>query len=144
MSAQPNEKLSTADMVSARQPAPQQPPPDERPDMPGNVRRMSRPAGPRGDEAGPGRPAPLVADHEASDLRHRWETIQIGFVDEPRRAVEDADSLVAQAMKRVAEVFADERARLERQWTEGQDVSTEDLRIALTRYRSFFDRLLSV
>jgi hypothetical protein len=47
-------------------------------------------------------------------------------------------------MKRVAEVFADERAQLERQWSEGQNVSTEDLRVALTRYRSFFDRLLSV
>jgi hypothetical protein len=132
MSSQP-QKLSTADMVSAGQPP--------------NVRRMERPA-PGGaaasHDASDGRPGPLLANDEATTLRHQWETIQIGFVDEPRRSVEDADSLVAQAMKRVAEVFAEERAQLERQWSQGQDVSTEDLRVSLKRYRSFFDRLLSV
>ena len=90
------------------------------------------------------RPRALLAEKEADDLRTRWGDIQGGFVDEPRRAVQDADSLVAQTMKRLAEVFADERGALERQWSKGQDVSTEDLRVALTRYRSFFDRLLSV
>jgi inorganic triphosphatase YgiF len=65
------------------------------------------------------------------------------FVDEPRKAVEEADALVATAVKRIAELFADERAKLEQQWERGNDVSTEDLRQALRRYRSLFDRLLS-
>lgn len=87
---------------------------------------------------------PLLSAHETSDLRGRWDSIQAGFVDEPRRAVEQADNLVAEAMKRLAETFADERAKLETQWDRGGDVSTEDLRIALRRYRSFFNRLLSI
>jgi hypothetical protein len=87
---------------------------------------------------------PLFSQEEARNLRTKWDTIQVGFVDEPRRAVEDADSLVAMAMKRLAEQFAEERSRLEDQWDRGGDVSTEDLRIALRRYRSFFGRLLSV
>jgi len=65
-------------------------------------------------------------------------------VDEPRKSVENADSLVAAAIKRLAEIFARERSSLEQQWAQGGDVSTEDLRLALQRYRSFFDRLLSV
>jgi hypothetical protein len=86
----------------------------------------------------------LFAEHEAGDLRGRWDRIQTGFVDEPRRAVEDADKLVAETMKRLAEMFADERSRLEAQWDRGDDVNTEDLRLALQRYRAFFDRLLAV
>jgi hypothetical protein len=86
---------------------------------------------------------PLLAEGEISDLRERWTEIQAGFVDEPRRAVEDADNLVAQTMKRLAEMFAEERSRLEGQWDRGDKVSTEDLRVALQRYRSFFDRLLT-
>lgn len=88
--------------------------------------------------------APLLSANETSDLRTRWDGIQAGFVDEPRRAVEQADNLVAEAMKRLAETFADERAKLETQWDRGGDVSTEDLRLALRRYRSFFNRLLSI
>ena len=87
---------------------------------------------------------PLFPADEAQDLRARWDSIQAGFVDEPRRAVEEADSLVASAMKRLAETFADERQSLEAQWDRGDDVSTEDLRLALRRYRSFFGRLLSM
>ena len=87
---------------------------------------------------------PLFSQEEAGTLRARWDAIQVGFVDEPRRAVEEADSLVATAMKRLAEQFAEERSRLEGQWDRGGDVSTEDLRIALRRYRSFFGRLLAV
>jgi hypothetical protein len=88
--------------------------------------------------------APLLSPDEAKDFRARWDAIQVGFVDEPRRAVEQADSLVAGAMKRLAEMFADERSKLEGQWDRGDNVSTEDLRLALRRYRSFFGRLLSV
>lgn len=88
--------------------------------------------------------APLFEKGETEDFRSRWNSIQVQFVDEPRRSVEQADELVAQTMKRLAEVFAQERQRLEQEWDRGDNVSTEDLRIALQRYRSFFDRLLSV
>jgi hypothetical protein len=87
---------------------------------------------------------PLFSQEEAGNLRTKWDAIQVGFVDEPRRAVEEADSLVAMAMKRLTEQFAEERSRLEGQWDRGGDVSTEDLRIALRRYHSFFGRLLAV
>jgi hypothetical protein len=87
---------------------------------------------------------PLFSAEEAANLRSRWDAIQVGFVDEPRRSVQEADSLVATAMKRLAEQFAAERSTLEGQWDRGSDVSTEDLRIALRHYRSFFGRLLSV
>ena len=87
---------------------------------------------------------PLFSTEEAKDFRARWDAIQVNFVDEPRQVVEQADSLVAVAMKRLAEMFAAERARLEGQWDRGDNVSTEDLRLALQRYRSFFGRILSV
>jgi hypothetical protein len=87
---------------------------------------------------------PLFSAEEARDFRGRWDAIQVNFVDEPRQVVEQADSLVAVAMKRLAEMFAAERARLEGQWDRGDNVSTEDLRLALQRYRSFFGRILSV
>jgi len=87
-------------------------------------------------------PTPLFSEGDVTELRARWSTVQAGFVDEPRRAVEEADNLVASVMKRLAEGFANERATLEKQWDRGDSVSTEDLRVALQRYRSFFDRLL--
>lgn len=112
-------------------------------DLAGRTQRpegdRATPAAAKGDET-----TPLFPESEAQELRARWDRIQASFVDEPRRAVEQADSLVATAMKRLAEQFADERSRLEGQWDKGDDVSTEDLRIALQRYRSFFGRLLSV
>ncbi len=88
--------------------------------------------------------APLFLSEEANNLRAQWDAIQVSFVDEPRQAVQQADGLVAAAMKRLTEMFAAERAKLEGQWDRGDDVSTEDLRLALRRYRSFFGRLLSV
>jgi hypothetical protein len=87
-------------------------------------------------------PAPLFAETDVNDLRARWSNVQAGFVDEPRRAVEEADKLVATVMERLAQGFAKERSSLEHQWSSGDQVSTEDLRVALQRYRSFFDRLL--
>jgi hypothetical protein len=86
----------------------------------------------------------LFSPDETNSLRGQWDSIQVGFVDEPRQAVEKADALVAGAMKRLAEVFAAERERLEKQWDRGDSVSTEELRLALRRYRAFFGRLLSV
>lgn|SRR5690348_8832155 len=90
------------------------------------------------------RPQSLFPDDRAQELRSRWDRIQTGFVDEPRKAVEQADELVATAMKHLAESFANERARLEGQWDRGDQVNTEDLRQALRRYRAFFQRLLAV
>jgi len=87
---------------------------------------------------------PLFADDELDRLRSRWKEVQTGFVDYPRKAVEEADGLVASAMKRLAEGFAEERSKLEQQWDQGDSISTEDLRVALQRYRTFFHRLLSV
>jgi hypothetical protein len=86
----------------------------------------------------------IFPGEEAGGFRSRWEAIQTGFVDEPRAAVEQADALVAQVVTRLAEVFSEERAQLEQHWDRGDNISTEDLRIALKRYRAFFDRLLSV
>jgi hypothetical protein len=88
--------------------------------------------------------APLFPADQAQDFRFRWDEIQTAFVDEPRQAVEQADSLVAEVIKRLAESFAGERSKLEEQWGRGGEADTEDLRIALQRYRSFFDRLLSL
>ena len=90
------------------------------------------------------RPGALLPADFVQDLKTKWDRVQTGFVDEPRTAVQEADELVAQAMKRLAEVFADERKRLEQQWDRGDNVNTEDLRVALRTYRSFFQRLLSV
>jgi hypothetical protein len=86
----------------------------------------------------------LFSPDETNSLRGQWDSVQVGFVDEPRQAVERADALVAGAMKRLAEMFAAERERLEKQWDRGDSVSTEELRVALRRYRAFFGRLLSV
>jgi hypothetical protein len=97
-----------------------------------------------GEAASDETPTPLFAEDEGGQYRDRWRTIQTQFVDDPRRSVEEADQLVARLMQDLAKTFADERAGLERQWGSGQDVSTEDLRLALQRYRSFFDRLLSI
>jgi hypothetical protein len=86
---------------------------------------------------------PLLSEADTNGFTARWREIQTGFVDEPRESVAQADALVADLMQQLAAGFSDERERLERQWDSGDDVSTEDLRVALTRYRSFFDRLLS-
>ncbi len=86
----------------------------------------------------------LFPADRVQDLRNRWNDLQVGFVDDPRRTVQEADQLVARVMKDLAQSFADARSRLEGQWDRGDQVSTEDLRVALRRYRSFFERLLSV
>jgi hypothetical protein len=85
----------------------------------------------------------LLPDDQSQRFSERWNEIQTRFVDEPRDSVAKADALVADVMQRLEASFSTERERLEAQWDGDDDVSTEDLRIALTRYRSFFDRLLS-
>jgi len=87
---------------------------------------------------------PLFPEDELHKFRSSWDQVQTSFVDEPRAAVEHADSLVANVVKRIAEQFATEREQLERQWDRGENVNTEDLRQAFKRYRAFFDRLLTV
>lgn len=119
----PDRPLSTADLAGAATPARPAPEP-----------------GRTSDDAA----MPLFPADQVDALRSRWQEVQAGFVDEPRRAVEQADELVASAMKTLAETFAAERANLEHQWDRGEDISTEDLRVALQRYRAFFGRLVAV
>jgi hypothetical protein len=88
--------------------------------------------------------AALFAQDVAHDFRSRWDAVQIGFVDDPRRAVQQADELVAQVMKSLAETFAQQRASIEAEVGQADQASTENLRVALRRYRSFFQRLLSL
>jgi hypothetical protein len=87
---------------------------------------------------------PSLSGIEAEQFRSRWNDTQVNFVDDPDTSVKAADSLVAQVMKRLAEIFAEERDRLESQWRQGEEVSTEDMRVVLQRYRAFFNRLLSL
>jgi hypothetical protein len=86
----------------------------------------------------------LFADGELSGLRSRWTEVQSAFVDDPRDCVQKADGLVADVVEKLTAGFSQARSRLEEQWDRGEDVSTEDLRIALKRYRDFFERLLAV
>ena len=149
-----NEALTTADVAAASQGAPAEKPRTDQP--PKRREYMEEPKGEAkpvgsvsaGSSKTPGPvsaedSAPLFSVEESRRFQSDWDSIQSGFVDEPRKAVERADGLVAQVIKRLAEGFAEERGKLEGQWSRGADVSTEDLRLALQRYRSFFGRLLS-
>ena len=131
--------MSTADLASRMEESPPEgkaPIGEDSPDV--RYARMQADMPPKDD-----RP-PLMADDDRDRLRSRWGETQSHFVDAPRSSVEDADSLVAEVIQLLATNFAEERANLERQWEQGDDVDTEQLRLALQRYRSFFDRLLSV
>lgn len=124
--------LSTADLASVKSPpAESEAEAREGMSMPGATKGADSP------------PQSLFPPDDAERLRSQWNSIQTGFVDEPRRAVEQGDELVAEVVQRLSESFASERASLEQQWDRGDQVSTEDLRIALQRYRSFFERLLA-
>jgi hypothetical protein len=104
----------------------------------------ARQAAPGSDPGAGDQPrAQLLEDNELQNLLVQWKDIQAEFVDEPRKAVQAADALVAELMQRLAQMFASERAQLESRWSGGEDVSTEDLRRGLRRYRSFFERLLA-
>lgn len=87
---------------------------------------------------------PLFDDGRAKELRDKWGSLQARFVDDPRDTVAGADSLVAELLQELARSFNEARSSLEEQWSRGDDVSTEDLRVTLQRYRSFFERLLQV
>jgi hypothetical protein len=139
-----NDRLSTAEVAAtAKQPSPR----EEANDMtksPGEefAAEESRPVVLQEADRVHDQPSSLFASNEAQQFRGRWSDIQAGFVDEPRRAVEQADRLVSEVMQRLAQEFADERSRLEQQWDRGGETNTEELRQSLRRFRSFFDRLL--
>jgi hypothetical protein len=150
-------RLSTADMASAGRATSEEPPADEneagemQPKQPigdaetpvaGERPRVAEP--PRVAQQEDDAPAPLMAEVEATGFRSRWQDVQVDFVDDPKVAVERADALVAEVMRQLAREFASERESLEKQWSGGGQASTEDLRLALQRYRSFFSRLLTV
>jgi hypothetical protein len=131
-------RLSTADLVNAAR-APANAPLQPEDGMP--VRDGAVPA-PDGEQE---RLIALFNPELASQFKSHWDAIQIGFVDDPRSAVRQADELVAQVMTSLAESFAQERSGLEKViGNEDGSASTENLRMALRRYRSFFQRLLSL
>jgi hypothetical protein len=143
--AQQPANLSTADMAAAGQRQTSTPLDETKEILEDSVPVASTPAAPSMPNVQERtQPTPLLVSEETQTFRSRWDAIQTGFVDEPRRSVEQADGLVAEVMKRLAETFAEERGKLEGQWSRGDNVSTEDLRLALQRYRSFFARLLSM
>lgn len=150
------ESLSTEDIARPRTDAPQQRPDDDLTAVPDADRaaprtRITDEAGNEPDAAAGEHDvsaqepdtAPLLGPQETEDLRTRWQEIQQGFVDDPQQSVLAADGLVAEVMQLLATTFADHKKGLESQWHRGEEVVTEDLRLALRQYRSFFDRLLS-
>ncbi len=135
------ERIAAAGAAGQDRPSPgQHPLGDRQPERPASATQAA--AG--SDVGGGDRPsAQLLADDELQSMLGRWKDIQAEFVDEPRTAVQDADALVADLLQRLARMFASEREQLKSQWAGGKDVSTEDLRRGLRRYRSFFERLLA-
>lgn len=86
----------------------------------------------------------ILTPEQHKGLRSRWEAIQGSFIDEPRRSVEEANALVGDLADRIRERFEEQRRELEEVWEQGEEVSTETLRITLQRYRTFFERLLAI
>jgi len=135
------EQIATAGTADQDRTSPGQRPPGDSPaEQPASATQAGTGSDLRGGDQ---QPAQLLADDELQSIQARWKDIQAEFVDEPRSAVQDADALVADLMQRLARMFASEREQLESQWASGNDVSTEDLRRGLRRYRSFFERLLA-
>jgi len=131
------EVLSTADLAAAAQEPIRQ---REAASAPENAPREDQPH----DSSDQAQLAPLFPPNVSDEFRARWDAVQISFVDDPMRAVREADELVARVMKSLAETFSEERAKLEGQVDQSSRASTENLRIALRNYRSFFQRLLSL
>jgi hypothetical protein len=128
--------LTTADLAARTPEADDKPEAGDTPEAESSTDDAGR--APAGESS-----AALFEADETKRFQSRWSDIQTGFVDRPREMVEQADALVADLMQRLAAQFSDERSRLETQWDKDDDVSTEELRVALTRYRSFFERLLN-
>jgi hypothetical protein len=139
--AQTTEQIANAGGGTQGPLNPVQPPlPDGGLERPG----LARETAPDEDLGTDGRPhTQLLEAREKESILGQWKDIQSEFVDEPRKAVQEADALVAELMQRLAQTFASEREELESRWAGGDEVSTEDLRRGLRRYRSFFERLLA-
>lgn len=118
---------------------------DAPPEFPGEATATGQSA--HGSDAVAAEPAveeePLLGAEEAEVFRSRWQAIQAEFVDDPQDAVHGADALVAEVMQTLATSFSSHKEVLQGQWGRGEEVATEDLRLALQHYRSFFNRLLS-
>jgi hypothetical protein len=134
-------RLTTAQLANAQQPNPQ-PEPEPAPETATETEPGTAPT-PAGQD-GTGESPELLERGDRETMTSRWRDIQADFVDHPRQAMQDADALVAGLMQQLAQTFAREREQLEAQWSRGDQVSTEDLRVSLQRYRAFFERLLSV
>lgn len=135
MMAEDREKQVDRDMVDT---------PEERPANEQRAERVEQRVDTNAADSMEERLEPLFEDEEADNFRTQWLNIQSKFVDNPRESVREADELVAGVLKSVTMGFHNRRTSLEKQWNGGNDVSTEDLRQALRRYRSFFDRLLTL
>ncbi|MET9475670.1 hypothetical protein ACFYWN_43390 [Streptomyces sp. NPDC002917] len=146
--------LSTEDLTGARQDPGDEAPglADTPPEYPGEATTIDREGREEGDgraSVGERREAELAEENEPllgeeqEEFRARWQKIQSEFVDDPKNAVNAADQLVAETMQALATTFSEHKRGLEGQWHRGEEVATEDLRVALQRYRSFFNRLLS-
>ncbi|GHF55610.1 hypothetical protein FHX82_002287 [Amycolatopsis bartoniae] len=122
------ERLSTEDLVAPKQT-------DEQPaeEQPSRAEESSRAVEDR---------VQLFGQDEVEQFRGRWQSLQTAFVDDPRSTVQEADQLVAEVMQALAATFAEHKRELETQWQQGEEVATEDLRLALQRYRTFFNELL--
>lgn len=117
---------------------------DATPDFEAPVEQPVEAATAQAPAAAPDTDQVLFADGELTDMRSRWTEVQSAFVDDPRDCVQKADGLVADVVDRLTAGFSQARSGLEEQWSRGEEVSTEELRIALKRYREFFERLLAV
>jgi len=110
----------------------------------GHNDRVSEDASTQGAMRSPSRDTdtPYLPHQTSAQANEKWQRIQAEFVDDPRKSVAGAHELVGEVVQRIVDAFAQERSELERQWSKGDDVSTEDLRVCLQRYRAFFSRLL--
>lgn len=104
---------------------------------------VSAPGGAAADTTTDATELPLLDDVEADDFLARWSEVQSRFVDDPQGAVKDGDGLVAELMQALARRFSERKGDLEERWNQGGEPETEELRLALQQYRSFFQRLLS-
>ena len=140
MSREDHDRMGTAELVAGAERRP-----DRMEPQPPDGQRMEGGQQHPGMRDAQGEPlAALFPPEMSSQFRDRWDQVQIGFVDDPRQAVQQADELVAQVMKSLAGSFADQRARVEQGIGQGGETDTENLRMALRSYRSFFQRLLSL
>ena len=141
MNPEPRRPLRTSDLAAAGAPPARDEVREEARDDSDGQRLSRTPSLPA---SGSDRLEPLFTHDAEAKYRARWTEVQSGFVDDPRQAVAEGDELVAEVMKSLAESFAHERTRLEDELTHTGEASTETLRMGLRRYRSFFDRLLSL